>query len=169
MHTKHCSCCSIKPHCVTLFFFHSPRPLAASPRMTVHILCMSSCTLHGCMSDFLSCFLPSMVAAKLVIVSSNCPPVRKSEIEYYAMLSKTGVHHYSGSESQHPSAIAWLGHVANRQPQKGRFGHWLLAVAACKPATARGPADSWLASTKQQTAQRVECATGMHRNFWART
>ncbi len=36
-------------------------------------------------------------AAKLVIVSSNCPPVRKSEIEYYAMLSKTGVHHYSGS------------------------------------------------------------------------
>jgi ribosomal protein L30E len=38
-------------------------------------------------------------AAKLVIVSSNCPPVRKSEIEYYAMLSKTGVHHYSGSKS----------------------------------------------------------------------
>eukprot|EP00882_Tetradesmus_deserticola_P000146 GHRQ01000165.1.p1 GENE.GHRQ01000165.1~~GHRQ01000165.1.p1 ORF type:complete len:113 (+),score=47.93 GHRQ01000165.1:176-514(+) len=35
--------------------------------------------------------------AKLVIVSSNCPPVRKSEIEYYAMLSKTGVHHYSGN------------------------------------------------------------------------
>jgi ribosomal protein L30E len=43
---------------------------------------------------------PSAVAAKLVIVSSNCPPVRKSEIEYYAMLSKTGVHHYSGSEWQ---------------------------------------------------------------------
>jgi hypothetical protein len=39
-----------------------------------------------------------LLAAKLVIVSSNCPPVRKSEIEYYAMLSKTGVHHYSGSE-----------------------------------------------------------------------
>ena len=36
--------------------------------------------------------------AKLVIVCSNCPPVRKSEIEYYAMLSKTGVHHYAGSE-----------------------------------------------------------------------
>lgn len=35
---------------------------------------------------------------KLVIISNNCPPVRKSEIEYYAMLSKTGVHHYSGSE-----------------------------------------------------------------------
>jgi ribosomal protein L30E len=31
-------------------------------------------------------------------VSGNLPAVRKSEIEYYAMLSKTGVHHYSGSE-----------------------------------------------------------------------
>ena len=35
--------------------------------------------------------------AKLIIISSNCPPLRKSEIEYYAMLSKTGVHHYSGT------------------------------------------------------------------------
>ena len=35
--------------------------------------------------------------AKLVIISNNCPSVRKSEIEYYAMLSKTGVHHYTGN------------------------------------------------------------------------
>ncbi|KAJ3301790.1 60S ribosomal protein L30, partial [Kappamyces sp. JEL0829] len=35
--------------------------------------------------------------SKLVIISGNCPPLRKSEIEYYAMLSKTGVHHYSGN------------------------------------------------------------------------
>ncbi|KAI9008584.1 50S ribosomal protein L30e-like protein [Hyaloraphidium curvatum] len=35
--------------------------------------------------------------AKLVIISGNCPPLRKSELEYYAMLSKTGVHHYSGN------------------------------------------------------------------------
>ncbi|KAJ2998251.1 60S ribosomal protein L30 [Globomyces sp. JEL0801] len=35
--------------------------------------------------------------AKLVIISGNCPPLRKSEIEYYAMLSKTGVHHYAGT------------------------------------------------------------------------
>ena len=40
-------------------------------------------------------------AAKLIIISNNCPPIRKSEIEYYAMLSKTGVHHYTGSESLH--------------------------------------------------------------------
>ncbi|MDG2753943.1 nucleoside-diphosphate kinase, partial [Vibrio parahaemolyticus] len=32
--------------------------------------------------------------AKLVILANNCPALRKSEIEYYAMLVKTGVHHY---------------------------------------------------------------------------
>ncbi|XP_054707440.1 60S ribosomal protein L30-like [Uloborus diversus] len=35
--------------------------------------------------------------AKLVIIANNTPPLKKSEIEYYAMLAKTGVHHYSGS------------------------------------------------------------------------
>ncbi|ELR17575.1 60S ribosomal protein, putative [Acanthamoeba castellanii str. Neff] len=35
--------------------------------------------------------------AKLIIISTNCPPLRKSEIEYYAMLAKTGVHHYTGN------------------------------------------------------------------------
>merc|ERR1719439_142924 len=35
--------------------------------------------------------------SKLVLISSNCPPLRKSEVEYYAMLAKTGVHHYSGN------------------------------------------------------------------------
>ncbi|KAF3828956.1 hypothetical protein GH733_003220 [Mirounga leonina] len=36
--------------------------------------------------------------AKLVILTNNCPALRKSEIEYYALLAKTGVHrHYSGN------------------------------------------------------------------------
>merc|ERR1711868_122328 len=35
--------------------------------------------------------------AKLVIVANNIQPLRKSEIEYYAMLAKTGVHHYNGN------------------------------------------------------------------------
>ncbi|KAI8909924.1 50S ribosomal protein L30e-like protein [Powellomyces hirtus] len=35
--------------------------------------------------------------SKLIIVAGNCPPLRKSELEYYAMLSKTGVHHYTGN------------------------------------------------------------------------
>ncbi|TQE02872.1 hypothetical protein C1H46_011531 [Malus baccata] len=36
-------------------------------------------------------------AGKLIIISNNCPPLRKSEIEYYAMLAKVGVHHYNGN------------------------------------------------------------------------
>ena len=35
--------------------------------------------------------------AWLVIIANNCPPLKKSEIEYYAMLAKTAVHHYSGN------------------------------------------------------------------------
>merc|ERR1712196_33194 len=38
-----------------------------------------------------------MGKAKLILISSNCPPLRKSEIEYYAMLAKTAVHHFSGN------------------------------------------------------------------------
>lgn len=37
--------------------------------------------------------------AKLVIISKNCPPLRKSEIEYYAMLAKANVHHFSGGNT----------------------------------------------------------------------
>jgi len=35
--------------------------------------------------------------ARLVLIAGNCPPLRKSEIEYYAMLSKTTVHHFAGT------------------------------------------------------------------------
>jgi ribosomal protein L30E len=55
------------------------------------------CGIHLVLTLLHVCF-PFRLAAKLIIVSNNCPAVRKSEIEYYAMLSKTGVHHYSGSE-----------------------------------------------------------------------
>lgn len=37
--------------------------------------------------------------AKLIIISANCPPLRRSEIEYYAMLSRTAVHHFSGNNT----------------------------------------------------------------------
>jgi large subunit ribosomal protein L30e len=37
--------------------------------------------------------------AKMVIISSNTPALRKSEVEYYAMLAKCAVHHYSGNNS----------------------------------------------------------------------
>ncbi len=35
--------------------------------------------------------------AWLVIISKNCPPLKRSEIEYYAMLCHTPVHHYAGN------------------------------------------------------------------------
>ena len=38
--------------------------------------------------------------SKLVIIANNTPPLRKSEIEYYAMLAKTGVHHYAGNNTE---------------------------------------------------------------------
>ena len=38
-------------------------------------------------------------AAKMVLISNNCPPLKKSEVEYYAMLSRTRVHHYSGNNT----------------------------------------------------------------------
>ena len=34
---------------------------------------------------------------KLIILANNCPPLRKSEIEYYAMLAKISVHHFHGN------------------------------------------------------------------------
>merc|ERR1711907_352410 len=35
--------------------------------------------------------------SKLIIISKNCPPVRRAEIEYYAMLSSAKIHHFSGN------------------------------------------------------------------------
>lgn len=45
--------------------------------------------------------------AKLVLIAGNTPPLRKSELEYYSMLSKAPVHHYGGTNvSLNPSRIA---------------------------------------------------------------
>lgn len=37
--------------------------------------------------------------AKMILIASNCPHLRKSEIEYMAMLAKTQVHHYAGDNT----------------------------------------------------------------------
>ncbi|KAI6205256.1 60S ribosomal protein L30 [Aphelenchoides besseyi] len=50
--------------------------------------------------------------AKLVIISSNTPSLRRSEIEYYAMLSKTGVHEYHGNNIELGTACGKLFRVA---------------------------------------------------------
>ncbi|KAK2744480.1 60S ribosomal protein L30 [Onygenales sp. PD_40] len=46
--------------------------------------------------------------AKLVIIAGNTPPLRKSELEYYSMLSKTSVHHFSGNNIELGTACGKL-------------------------------------------------------------
>eukprot|EP00804_Cyclotella_cryptica_P001728 CCRYP_009104-RA/>CCRYP_009104-RA protein AED:0.07 eAED:0.07 QI:212/1/1/1/1/1/2/2607/109 len=46
--------------------------------------------------------------AKMVLIASNCPPLRKSEVEYLAMLAKTTVHHYSGDNTELGTACGKL-------------------------------------------------------------
>eukprot|EP00967_Tisochrysis_lutea_P152327 scaffold298149_cov18-Tisochrysis_lutea.AAC.2 len=68
-----------------------------------HNLNMRACGGSSCCMRLLSSmphlllWSPQHLPSKLLIVSNNIPPVRKSELEYYAMLAKTGVHHYSGN------------------------------------------------------------------------
>ncbi|KAE9985989.1 60S ribosomal protein L30 [Venturia inaequalis] len=46
--------------------------------------------------------------AKLVIIAGNTPPLRKSELEYYSMLAKTQVHHFSGNNIELGTACGKL-------------------------------------------------------------
>eukprot|EP00499_Haloplacidia_sp_CaronLabIsolate_P004400 CAMPEP_0196779824 /NCGR_PEP_ID=MMETSP1104-20130614/6603_1 /TAXON_ID=33652 /ORGANISM="Cafeteria sp., Strain Caron Lab Isolate" /LENGTH=156 /DNA_ID=CAMNT_0042150007 /DNA_START=121 /DNA_END=589 /DNA_ORIENTATION=- len=50
--------------------------------------------------------------AKLVLISNNCPSLTKSTIEYYAMLSKTAVHHYTGNNADLGTACGRLFNVS---------------------------------------------------------
>mmetsp|Transcript_16509 Transcript_16509/g.25902 ORF Transcript_16509/g.25902 Transcript_16509/m.25902 type:complete len:135 (-) Transcript_16509:55-459(-) len=46
--------------------------------------------------------------SKMVLIASNCPPLRKSEVEYLAMLAKIQVHHYSGDNTELGTACGKL-------------------------------------------------------------
>lgn len=46
--------------------------------------------------------------AKLIIISNNCPPLRRTLLEYYAMLAKCGVHHYHGDNNDLGTACGKL-------------------------------------------------------------
>ena len=46
--------------------------------------------------------------AKMILIASNCPHLRKSELEYYAMLAKTQVHHYGGDNTALGTALGKL-------------------------------------------------------------
>ena len=46
-----------------------------------------------------------------IITAGNTPPLRKSELEYYSMLSKTPVHHFSGTNVSILYNPVHVGHV----------------------------------------------------------
>merc|ERR1712029_709496 len=46
--------------------------------------------------------------AKLIIIAGNTPPLRKSELEYYSMLSKAPIHHFSGNNIELGTACGKL-------------------------------------------------------------
>ncbi|EEY14184.1 60S ribosomal protein L30 like [Verticillium longisporum] len=46
--------------------------------------------------------------AKLILIAGNTPPLRKSELEYYAMLSKAPVHHFTGTNIELGTACGKL-------------------------------------------------------------
>ncbi|KAF2859466.1 L30e-like protein [Piedraia hortae CBS 480.64] len=46
--------------------------------------------------------------AKLIIIAGNTPPLRKSELEYYSMLAKVPVHHFSGNNIELGTACGKL-------------------------------------------------------------
>ena len=58
--------------------------------------------------------LKSLRAGKsqLLIIAANTPPLRKSELEYYAMLAKTTVHHFKGTNGELGTACGRLYRVA---------------------------------------------------------
>jgi len=100
--------------------------------------------------------------SKLVLIASNCPPLRKSEIEYYAMLAKTAVHHYSGSEAR------------RLEPDPPRFPSSRTAAvsassgcAACGGAAASelsSPAEGVQGAAGRQWECRAALATGCGRS-----
>ncbi|PNP54484.1 hypothetical protein THARTR1_05041 [Trichoderma harzianum] len=46
--------------------------------------------------------------AKLIIIAGNTPPLRKSELEYYSMLSKAPIHHFAGNNIELGTACGKL-------------------------------------------------------------
>lgn len=46
--------------------------------------------------------------SKLVIIAGNTPVLRKSELEYYAMLSKTSVYYFQGGNNELGTACGKL-------------------------------------------------------------
>ena len=46
--------------------------------------------------------------SKLILIASNCPAIRRTELEYYAVLAKSDVHHFDGNNVELGTACAKL-------------------------------------------------------------
>ena len=46
--------------------------------------------------------------ARLVLIASNCPAIRRTELEYYAVLAKADVHHFEGTNVELGTACGRL-------------------------------------------------------------
>ncbi|KUJ22304.1 cytosolic large ribosomal subunit protein L30 [Mollisia scopiformis] len=71
-----------------------------------------------------------MGRAKLVLISGNTPPLRKSELEYYAMLSKSPVHHFNGNNIELGTACGKLFRVSTMVVLDGGDSDILSQVVA---------------------------------------
>ncbi|KAF1332929.1 60s ribosomal protein l30, partial [Globisporangium splendens] len=63
---------------------------------TRYVLCHF---VHGCGMLTSVWLMFCEISAKLVLIANNTQPLRKSEVEYYSMLAKTGVHHFAGNNN----------------------------------------------------------------------
>ena len=50
--------------------------------------------------------------SKLILIANNCPAIRRTELEYYAMLSKSQVHHFDGNNIELGTACGKMYRVA---------------------------------------------------------
>ena len=46
--------------------------------------------------------------SKLILISNNCPAIRRTELEYYAVLAKSDVHHFDGNNVELGTALGKL-------------------------------------------------------------
>lgn len=103
------------------------------------------------LSWFACAFLYALHTAKLVLIAANCPALRKSEIEYYAMLSRTTVHHYGGTNVALGTAAGKLFRVGCVHLQ---HLHHIVLILNCNKSvmTITDPGDSDLLTVAEVSA-----------------
>jgi large subunit ribosomal protein L30e len=75
--------------------------------------------------------------AKLILIAGNCPPLRKSELEYYAMLAKVPVHHFNGNNvraspsSRHSTESSQLDASSTTLRRSGRLETMRMSSISC--------------------------------------